>query len=477
MNKNIITAFAGGLFGAISWQIISNNVFTTNNNNAQNNNNFNQNKTEIQAQQVRHTPPVGGFDFVEASRISTASVVFIKTTSESQPGYSMFDLFFDGGGQRQISGSGSGVIFSEDGYIVTNNHVIENAEKIEVIHQKKSYTGKVVGTDPSADLAVIKIEGKGFPAIKKGSSKDLQVGEWVLAVGNPLNLTSTVTAGIVSAKGRDIQLISGQFPLESFIQTDAAINPGNSGGALVNAKGELVGINTAIMSRTGYYTGYGFAVPVDIVAKVFGDLVKYKSVQKAFSGLQVADLSNELTKKYNLNTENYEGAVVTNIDKNSEAEKAGLQEGDIVLKVNQDVITGKSNFEEAMSYYRPSDKIRISYKRAKQIREANITLTNREGTTEVLTSKSYNSEIIGAEMEVISKIEKGKYNVDNGVRILKSRKGVLRRIPEGFIILTINKKTIQTPQDVEKNLTEAQGRVVIEGISKEGERGYYSFFF
>lgn len=469
--KTTVIAFIGGLFGAMSWQFVSNSFVANSqkDNFAQNNN--------IPAQSVKYAPPVGTNDFVEASRISTASVVFIKTTSEAQQSYSMFDLFFDGGGQRQMSGSGSGVIFTEDGYIVTNNHVIANAEKIEVIHQKKSYTGKVIGTDPSADLAVIKIEGKGFPAIKRGSSKDLQVGEWVLAVGNPLNLTSTVTAGIVSAKGRDIQLISGQFPLESFIQTDAAINPGNSGGALVNAKGELVGINTAIMSRTGYYTGYGFAVPVDIVGKVFGDLVKYKSVQKAFSGVQVADLSNELAKKYNLNTDNYEGAIITQIEKDSEAQKAGLQEGDIILKVNQDVVTGKSNFDELLSYYRPSDKIRFSYKRNKQIREANITLTNREGTTDIIKSQTYNSEIIGAEMETLSKKEKEKYEVTNGVRVVKSRKGVLRRVPEGFVILAINKQQVQTPQDVEKYLTEAQGRVVIEGISKDGERGYYSFYF
>ncbi len=472
IKNNVAIAFVAGIFGAMSWQIIASYLFV----NVNKTDNLAQN-THIPVQQVKYMP-VGANDFVDASRISTASVVFIKTTAEAQPSYSMFDLFFDGGGgQRQIAGSGSGVIFTEDGYIVTNNHVIENAQKIEVIHQKKSYVGKVIGTDPSADLAVIKIEGKGFPAIKRGSSKDLQVGEWVLAVGNPLNLTSTVTAGIVSAKGRDIQLISGQFPLESFIQTDAAINPGNSGGALVNAKGELVGINTAIMSRTGYYTGYGFAVPVDIVGKVFADLVKYKSVQKAFAGLQVADLNNELAKKYALNTENYEGAVVTQIDKNSEAQKAGLQEGDIILKVNQDAVMGKSNFEELLSYYRPSDKIRLSYKRNKQIKEINITLTNKEGTTEILKSLTYTSEIIGAEMEVISKIEKEKYDVPNGVRVLKSKKGVLRRIPEGFIILVINKKNVDTPQDVEKYLTEAQGRVIIEGISKEGERGYFSFAF
>lgn len=218
-------------------------------------------------------------DFVAASAQSTPSVVFIQTVGTgSYQNHSWFDWFFNG--NSQISSSGSGVIFSDNGYIITNNHVIEKADKIEVIHERRTYQAKVIGTDPSTDLAILKVEAEGLPAVKIGNSKNLQIGEWVLAVGNPFNLTSTVTAGIVSAKARNINVVNSQFPLESFIQTDAAINPGNSGGALVNSKGELVGINTAILSKTGSYTGYGFAVPVDIVVKVVKDLIKYGCVQK-----------------------------------------------------------------------------------------------------------------------------------------------------------------------------------------------------
>lgn len=241
-----------------------------------------------QADYVNYYPPSKSADmpsdvnFVEASKKSTSSVVYIKSTSEASYGReNPFDWFFEGK-QGQAVSSGSGVIFTQDGYIVTNNHVIEKSSKIEIIHNKRIYEAELVGTDPSTDLAVLKIDAQNLPNIKIGSSKDVAVGEWILAVGNPFNLTSTVTAGIVSAKGREINILKGKFPIESFIQTDAAINPGNSGGALVNTSGELIGINTAILSRTGTYNGYGFAVPVDIVKKIVMDLIEYGEVQKAF---------------------------------------------------------------------------------------------------------------------------------------------------------------------------------------------------
>src|SRR5690554_443027 len=213
----------------------------------------------------------------------------------------MFDYFFGerGASPQQVS-TGSGVIISGDGYIITNNHVIDRAETIEVVHQRKTYKATLVGVDPNTDIVVLKVDRNNLPAIRKGSSKDLKIGEWVIAVGNPFNLTSTVTAGIVSAKERQINILGGDFPLESFIQTDAAINPGNSGGALVNTKGELVGINTAILSRTGSYTGYGFAVPVDIAMKVANDLIQYGEVQKALSGAEVVDITPELAEEMGL---------------------------------------------------------------------------------------------------------------------------------------------------------------------------------
>ena len=288
-----------------------------------------------------------GEDFAEASARSTPSVVYIKTISESQySGSSWMELFFEGRTNQQVS-SGSGVIYTSDGYIITNSHVIDNATQIEVIHDKRTYKAEVVGTDPSTDLAVLKIEGEGMPAVSLGNSRNLCVGEWVLAVGNPFNLNSTVTAGIVSAKGREINILQSKFPIESFIQTDAAINPGNSGGALVDRHGDLVGINTAILSRTGSYAGYGFAVPVDIVRKVVDDLIEYGEVQKAFFGADVVDVNWEIAEQ--LKTQELNGVVLSYLQRYGAAEKAGLQKGDIILKIDNEPVNSRSDFEELIS--------------------------------------------------------------------------------------------------------------------------------
>jgi len=422
-------------------------------------------------------------DFKKASELATRSVVYIKTVSDAKyNSYDMFDFFFGGRGGRgrkQLA-SGSGVIFTDNGYIVTNNHVIEDAETIEVIHEKKSYKAKVIGTDPSSDIAVLKIEAKSLPSITRGTSKKLSVGEWVLAIGNPFNLTSTVTAGIVSAKGRDIDLLGGQFPLESFIQTDAAINPGNSGGALVNIKGQLVGINTAILSRTGSYAGYGFAVPVDIVAKVFNDLVQYGEVQKAFTGIKVSDLSTKLAQRFDIKANSFDGAVITNIEDGSEAAKAGLKPGDVILQINNDKIEGKSGFMEEMSYYRPGDKLKVTYRRGKQTKTVQLKLRNREGTTGVLKRQIFYSKKLGVELEKISKAEQQKLRIENGgVKVVKVRRGLFSRLRmrEGFVITHINRQVVNKPKDVEDLLLDLQGKVYIQGVSKDGTRGYYQFYF
>ena len=263
-------------------------------------------------------------DFKKASEISTPSVVFVQTLSEVEyrtGGW--MNWFFEPRSSQRI-GSGSGVVFSADGYIVTNNHVIQDADEITVIAGKKSFQAELVGRDPSSDLAVIKVNSDELPVIKRGDSEKVAVGEWVLAVGNPFNLTSTVTAGIVSAKGRNINILKDKFPIESFIQTDAAINPGNSGGALVNSEGELIGINTAILSRTGSYAGYGFAIPVNIVKKVFNDLVKYGEVQKAFTGLEFIDIDSELADR--LGIKNLDGVIVADVKYGSASDKAGVEE-------------------------------------------------------------------------------------------------------------------------------------------------------
>ena len=286
-------------------------------------------------------------DFSGAAAKATPSVVFINSISRGVS-YSYWDWFFGEGGangRTQVS-SGSGVIFSTEGYIVTNNHVIASAERIEVNYNKRSYPAELIGTDPSTDLAVIKINETNLPAVTLTSSKNVQVGEWVIAVGNPYTLASTVTAGIVSAKGRRIGILEDKFPIESFIQTDAAINPGNSGGALVNKDGELVGINSAILSRTGSYTGYAFAIPADIVKKVFNDIVKYGVVQKALMGGAVIEYNYENAQKYNLNTnvKSFSGVLLESVDKTGPASEAGLRPSDIIIRINNVPVNTQSEF-------------------------------------------------------------------------------------------------------------------------------------
>ena len=430
---------------------------------------------------ARPAPPLTG-DFVTASTLSTPSVVYIKTATTSRS-TDFFDFFFNGGGREQsVVSSGSGVIFTADGYVVTNSHVIENANKIEVVHHKRSYEAKIIGVDPSTDLAVLKIEGKNLPAIKQARSKDVQVGEWVLAVGNPFNLTSTVTAGIVSAKGRDIGILNSQFPIESFIQTDAAINPGNSGGALVNAKGELVGINTAILSRTGSYTGYGFAIPVDIVAKTINDLIQYGVVQKGFVGADVIDLNTQLANELKLDAataSQLNGVIINYLDVNGPAAKAGLRKNDVILKINEEAIEGKSAFNEQLSYYRPGDKIKVSYLRNGTLKDVQLTLTNQEGTTSLLKKQdAFTITGLGAELVNVSKVERDRLGIGGGVRVTKLTQGLISRlgVEEGFIITSINRQPVQSPQEVADLLSNASGRVLIEGINKNGVGGYYSFY-
>ena len=419
-------------------------------------------------------------NFVEASRISTQSVVYIKNISERVYRQSFMDMFFDMGGQStETISSGSGVIFSTDGYIVTNNHVVADADRLEVIRGKKSYEAKLIGTDPASDLAVLKIEEKNLQAIPIGSSKNLQVGEWVIAVGNPFNLTSTVTAGIVSAKARALNIVKDKFPLESFIQTDAAINPGNSGGALVNRNGELVGINTALLSRTGSYAGYGFAVPVDIVKKIVDDLISYGEVQKAFIGISVVDLNADIANRLSLNISNMQGVLVTDVQENWAADDAGLRENDVILSLDNVATNSKAEFDELISYRSPGDKINVRWKSGSTIREKNLVLTNRDGTTGILKTKIFSSEYLGADVEVVSKLERDLFDIKNGVKITKLYAGgLLSRLDleEGFIITTINQDKIDSAQTLVDVLSQAYGKVRIEGVSNSGRKGYYTFY-
>ncbi|MCB9230111.1 MAG: trypsin-like peptidase domain-containing protein [Bacteroidia bacterium] len=416
-------------------------------------------------------------DFVSASELSTNSVVYIKTIREAQRSVSWMDVFFGGGGTQQVINSGSGVIFTPDGYIITNNHVIEKANQIEVIYRKKPYSAKLIGTDPSTDLAVLKIEGGDFPAIKTGSSRNLKVGEWVLAVGNPFNLNSTVTAGIVSAKGRDLGILQEQFPMESFIQTDAAINPGNSGGALINTRGELVGINTAIISRTGSYAGYGFAVPVDVVSKIANDLIHFGKVQKVFIGAEISDLDYETATE--LGSQNPEGVVLTFVHEEGPAQDAGLKRTDIIRSIDGQPIVTKSTFEEILSYHSPGDKVKLEVQRGDKTLEKEILLVNEEGTTDILEKNSLYSQKLGAEFEEISKLEKELYKVNYGVKIGNIRTGIAQQIgvQEGFILMQINNNKIETAEQAVQAMENTRGRVVLQGLNKDGRKGYYSYYY
>ncbi len=407
--------------------------------------------------------------FVEASQNSTESVVFIKNFSGTDPRrYSMFDYFFGTGPTQQVS-TGSGVIISKDGYIITNNHVIDRAETIEVVHQKRTYSAKLVGTDKNTDIAVLKIEAQNLPEIKVGNSRNLKIGEWVLAVGNPFNLTSTVTAGIVSAKERQINILGGDFPLESFIQTDAPINPGNSGGALVNVNGELVGINTAILSRTGSYTGYGFAVPVDIALKISNDLIKYGEVQKAIPGIDVVELTPELAEEMKLKS--LDGVIVTHVLREGSAAKVGLQKDDVITKIADWKITGKGSFEEALSYFYPGDKVNVEYMRGGNLKSAQLTLQNLEGEEGVIKREFFSSGLLGAKLEAVNTIERDRLKIPYGIKITSMTRGYLRDLGfrDGYVITHINQVPAKDPKAAGKYLEEFSGKLRLEGVAPNGQ--------
>ena len=422
--------------------------------------------------------PEGTVDFVMASAKTTSSVVFIQTTSEyDYRSGNWLDWFFDAQTSSQVS-SGSGVILSEDGYIITNNHVIEEADKIRVISGKRTYEAQLVGRDPSTDLAVIKIDESNLSAIVLGNSDQVSVGEWVLAVGNPFNLTSTVTAGIVSAKGRNINLLKDRFPIESFIQTDAAINPGNSGGALVNASGQLIGINTAILSRTGSYAGYGFAVPVNIVKKVFNDITKYGEVQKAYLGAEYMDVDSEIGKKLALN--DLSGVLLTRVQTNGASARGGLKKGDVILKVEGTEIENRATIEEIVGNKYPGDELSVLINRNGKQMSKSITLTNREGTTGVIKKTEYVSKSLEVTFESVSQVEREMYDIKSGVKISAFVKnGFFDQldIPVGFIITQINNVPTDRPEDIADILGEVKGRVRIYGVDKQGRKVYYPYYF
>jgi serine protease Do len=423
-------------------------------------------------------------DFISASEVSVPAVVHVKTTySATSANNSQFynpfqDFFWGDRGFRNPApavSAGSGVIISDDGYIVTNNHVIANSDKVEVtLHDKRTLEAKVIGTDPSTDLALLKVDEKSLPYIPYGNSDDVKIGEWVLAVGNPFNLTSTVTAGIVSAKARNISILPDQqFPIESFIQTDAAVNPGNSGGALVDTEGSLIGINTAIASRTGSFSGYSFAIPVNLVKKVVDDLLEFGNVQRGFIGVSIRDLDSKLAGEKGISK--IQGVYVAGTTEGGAAASAGIREGDVITKVEGVAVNSSPELQEQVSRYRPGDKVNVTISRDGSEKTVAVTLRNKDGNTAIVKNEMVS--LLGAEFSPVSKDEISKLGLSNGVKISRLNAGKLRSagIREGFIIESIDNRKVVSPDDIVSSLKNKKGGVLIEGIYPNGTRAYYGF--
>lgn len=418
-------------------------------------------------------------DLTFAAEKSIHAVVHIATQSVRGGGWSSGNPFFDEffglrDQQPQIAqGFGSGVIISSDGFIITNNHVIEDAQNIKVIlNDKREFEAKLVGADPSTDIALLKVEAKDLQYLIYGNSNDLKLGEWVLAVGNPFNLTSTVTAGIVSARSRNLGINEDQLSVESFIQTDAVVNSGNSGGALVNQQGNLVGINTAIYSRTGSYTGYSFAVPVSIVGKVVEDLKKYGEVQRALLGVNIGDVNAEIAKELKL--EKVEGVYVGGVPENGAAREAGIKEKDVIIQVEGEPTKNTAELQEKISQYRPGDNVKVVVIRDNEKKQFTVTLRNKHGDTEIVRD---NNSTLGAEFVVVGEKEKEKLDINSGIKVIKLDNGKLKTsgIKEGFIITNVNKKPIYEVKDFKREVENAKGGILVEGIYPNGEQAFFVF--
>lgn len=431
----------------------------------------------------------GTLDFTEAAATSVHAVVHITTAYEQKS--SVYDDFFGGfwdpwGAfnqpnyqykQEPMHASGSGVILSDDGYIVTNNHMVQDADSVEVtLNDKRTYDAKIIGTDPGTDLALIKIDEKDLPFLKYGNSDSVKVGEWVLAVGNPFNLTSTVTAGIISAKARNLNILGKNSTIESFLQTDAPVNPGNSGGALVNTDGQLIGINAAIASNTGSYMGYSFAIPVNIVKKVVDDLLKYGVVQRANLGVTVEEIDSKLAKAKGLSK--LEGLYINSIADDGAASEAGLKTGDVILKIGSNEVNSTSELLESIITHNPGDKVVITYKRDDKENEVTATLKNNDGGTG-LVKKDESSLVssLGATFQAATKEELKKAGTTYGLKIVKLDAGLLRStgIREGFIITAIDKKPIKSTDDLTSALKNKTGGILIEGYYPNGVKAFYGF--
>ena len=422
-------------------------------------------------------------DFTYAAESAVDAVVYVKVTSTQttqQAPNSIFDYFFGfppsgAPQQRERVGSGSGVIIREDGYIVTNNHVIEGATKIEVtLNNNQKYAATLVGTDPATDVALLKVDATGLPVIPFGDSDKLRLGEWVIAIGSPYDLRSTITAGIVSAKGRSMPNYTGEFKIESFIQTDAAVNPGNSGGALVDKAGNLVGINTAIVSQTGSYTGYSFAVPSNIVKKIAYDLMDFGSVKRAVLGISMQPIDDKIADDLKLSSRN--GVYIREVSKSGAADVAVMKAGDVLIAIDSTMITTPASVQEAVSRFSPGDKAAVTVIRdgKEKVLEVTFKGTSQEnGTvTDEGTVAFYGSSIKEASKETLEKL-----GLKGGVEVVELGPGKMMEAgaTEGFIILYVNDHPVKTPQDVIDVVKKSKRTIFIEGVTPSGRTGYFGF--
>lgn len=413
-----------------------------------------------------------GLDFRTAANLVRTSVVHIRTSYGSGD-FSVNPLQFRF--ETPARSSGSGVIVSDDGYIVTNNHVIEDATNIEVVmSNNERYYAKVIGKDISTDLALIKIKAGNLPFVKYGDSDRISAGEWVLAIGNPFDLNSTVTAGIVSAKARNIGILRNQSGLgvEAFIQTDAAVNPGNSGGALVNLRGELIGINTAIATSSGSYQGYSFAIPVSLVRKVMDDLLEFGIVQRGMLGIQIRDVNAQVAEELQLPTS--QGVLVNRVNRGSAAEQSGILSGDVIIGIEGHQVNSVSELQEIVARHRPGKEIIVSYFRDGVKNETTTQLKNFEGT-DVIEKKEVRYEFSGATFEDVSYKELTKLELEGGVKITSIGEGKWKKsgLKEGFVIAYIDKIPVDDIEDLNRILDFKKGGILVEGFSSTGERGTY----
>ena len=420
-------------------------------------------------------------DFTYAAESAVDAVVYVKVTvkdvTRTAPS-SIFDFFFGYEGtpqERERVGSGSGVIIRPDGYIVTNNHVIDGASKIEVtLNNNKTFEAQLIGTDPATDVALIKIDARGLPVVPFGDSDNLRLGEWVIAIGSPYDLRSTITAGIVSAKGRSMPNYDGEFKIESFIQTDAAVNPGNSGGALVDKAGNLVGINTAIVSQTGSYTGYSFAIPSNIVRKIVSDLIDFGSVRRAMLGVTMRPMDDKLAKELKLSSPN--GVYIVEVLKGSAADEAGIKEGDVIVAVDSVEVRNASAVQEQVNRFHPGDKTTVTVLRDGKEKVLDVTF---KGTAAENGSVDEDGAVAfyGARIKEAPKETLEKLGIDHGVEIVSVGPGKIMDagVSEGFVMMFVNDQPVSKPQDVMNIIGKSKRAVFVEGMTPYGRVSYFGF--